>query len=114
GGLLAGCTSGIYRTEDGGRSWAHTMALGPVYELVMAHGVILARGAQGLWRSVDGGLTWDRALTSSESPIRVRALDNEFVVVVEGGNFGGVRMPNSVFISADKGKTWPLADLARP
>lgn len=114
GVLLAGCTSGVYRTEDSGRTWSHTLALGPVYELVMAHGVILARGVNGLWRSADEGLTWDRVLTSAESPVRVRAFANEFVVIVEGRNFAGVRMPNNVYMSEDNGLTWQLANLAQP
>lgn len=63
--LYAGTESGIYLSQNGGRSWravAFHDDLAPVLSLGFVHSHMLLAGTEshGLWRSADQGRTWQR------------------------------------------------------
>jgi len=127
--VVAGMTSvsgssaraGIYRSEDGGRSWSAadlSMATQSSYYQVGriefgADGVAWAATSHGLWRSTDGGATW-RTPSGASSSL------NGSAVCVEPGDprrlWVGLVRGGGIVRSLDGGNTWqslPLAGLGR-
>lgn len=59
--LYAGAQDGLYRSEDGGHSWAATAYAGSVFALATSpdgRTVVLVDRATEVFRSDDGGATW--------------------------------------------------------
>lgn len=116
--LLAGTYDehGLYRSEDGGATWApmvHGLPPRPVHALLRPStypGVVLAGTGDGLYRSTDGGATWSHLLADpAQLPFAIYAFSQE----KEGSIYlGGDR--NVLWRSDDGGATWvPLPPIAR-
>lgn len=112
--VLAACgPAGLWRSADGGQSWAQALATGAVGPgggdalLVLggkAPTPLLAAG-DGVWRSADDGATWTQAETDAPLAGAASALaaasyhiDTAFLGTSAG----------QVFQSADRGRTWQL------
>jgi ligand-binding sensor domain-containing protein len=65
GQVTAATIEGLYRTDDGGRSWFQLpgpLTRQTIYNLLQTDdGTIWAAAADGLWASADYGVTWARA-----------------------------------------------------
>jgi photosystem II stability/assembly factor-like uncharacterized protein len=96
-GWKRGLSFGIYRTTDGGNSWAKVSDFGPNNPpLVLPGGIIYwqALWNAGLLRSPDGGKTWAKLPGPVLSnPI---AMDGKLLAPVD----------KQLYVSADDGKTW--------
>jgi photosystem II stability/assembly factor-like uncharacterized protein len=106
---------GLYRSEDGGATWApvvHGLPPRPVHALLVssAHpGIVLAGTGDGLYRSTDGGATWRHLLADpAQLPFAIYAFSqDEGGVIYLGGD------QNRLWRSDDGGATWvPLASIA--
>lgn len=93
---------GIYRTADGGKSWARVRP-GEINDLAVdptkPERVFVAT-KEGLFRSVDNGATW--AQVSKE----IKGDEVEAVVVAPSGGKVFCGTFHGVFVSADGGDTW--------
>ena len=121
---------GIYKTNDGGRTWAHLglakterfarIAIDPRNpRTVIAAALGRAFGPsqeRGIYRSTDGGATWQRTLfvneTTGASDV---AIDPKDPSIVYAGMYDYLRQPwhfrsggpgSGLFRSSDGGVTW--------
>lgn len=112
---FAAQNSGLYRSEDGGRSWhsayssltvdapltTTTVALSPDF----ASDQHLFAGVNGgILRSVDGGKTWSSAIFPLPPPL-VTTLAVSPAYSADGVVFAGT-LEDGVFRSADRGASW--------
>jgi photosystem II stability/assembly factor-like uncharacterized protein len=115
GVCFAARNSGLYRSDDGGRSWrpaydwlaldaplaTTAVAVSPAFE----HDHTVFAGANGgVLRSLDGGATW-RAAMLPEPPPLVTALAVSPSFADDGIVFAGT-LEDGVFRSADRGGSW--------
>ncbi|HXG03849.1 MAG TPA: YCF48-related protein [Candidatus Binatia bacterium] len=117
--LLAGTTSGLMTSEDGGRSWRPARGLPPgIPVTTVAHHPAAGRtvyaylhgpGA-GLVRSRDGGTTWERLRLVAGLRTPVVAL-----AVGPGDRLAVATAAGDVHRSSDGGRTWrPVLEHGRP
>lgn len=119
GPLLAGTTTGLLRSRDGGGTWERVAAI-PAEAPVFAVGYHLSdarvvyayvrRSDLGLVRSGDGGATWERTglAFDAETPVVVLAVGPASHVVVATARADVLR-------SRDGGRTWqPMLERGRP
>ena len=112
---FAARTSGLYRSDDGGRSWQPTygslelaaplatmaVAVSPAFD---ADHRLFAGVNGGVLRSLDGGTTWSAAILASPEPL-VTALAISPDFAYDGVVLAGT-MEDGVFRSADRGSSW--------
>ena len=104
--IYAGCETGIYKSGDKGKSWQQVFSKVSISRLVELDNVIMACGEGNLWRSTDGGAHWDHILLGAYPHVFIERLGDDLVTILEGQNTLGIRMPNMVYLSSDKGATW--------
>jgi photosystem II stability/assembly factor-like uncharacterized protein len=105
----------LYRTTDGGASWAfHNLNPGARIRdlLIEPNGVRLYAAAEsgGLWRSADGGMSWTRAVNGIPAGRQMRCLlrmdesgEGDYALYA-GADRGLLR-------SSDGGTSWAAAGL---
>ena len=101
--ILAGTSTGLFRSEDGGMSWSQLTALAmPDARFVSAHGkTVFAGTLKRLAISMDEGATWDTvALPKDLTQIGALAID-ELGNLWVGGREG-------VYYSTDLGESWKV------
>jgi photosystem II stability/assembly factor-like uncharacterized protein len=123
-----GVGSGIWKTTDGGRSWANisdntfgTSSVGAiavadsdpnvVYVGMGEHAVrgVMTSHGDGVYRSTDAGMTWIHLgleNTRHISRIRVHPSDPDLVYVAAQGAAYGASEDRGIYRSVDGGKTW--------
>ncbi|HEX5111364.1 MAG TPA: hypothetical protein VFV79_00845 [Saprospiraceae bacterium] len=106
GDLLGGGETGIYKSDDHGKSWYQVYENVGVNMINEYDGVLYACSWRGLLRSTDGGNHWDIALPGNTTVFRTHHFNSGIVAIVEGQQFQGVWSPNEVMISNDKGHNW--------
>ncbi len=97
GGVLGQKTSGIYRSEDSGKSWAPAAPFGPAGPaLLAANGDIFwsARGGK-LYKSADKGASWKDTGTQAPSTL----------IEMPGGMLAALRR-GQVVVSSNGGQSW--------
>jgi photosystem II stability/assembly factor-like uncharacterized protein len=126
--LYAGDRRTVWRTVDGGRTWAMPQDSGPLSciwvgamavppgrpDQVLAAGVpaCFANQGGGVARSLNNGRAWSSSLLGPSSSLRVLAFDPEDPQTVYAGGealvlSGGEFVPRrGVFASTDGGSTW--------
>ena len=69
--LIGTRNSGVYRSLNGGASWAQTTLIGATVNDIVFHPtdirIVLAATNDGLYKSTDGGISW--SLTLLNTPI---------------------------------------------
>jgi photosystem II stability/assembly factor-like uncharacterized protein len=108
----------VYRSDDGGRSWAVTTAPVIDYEPRLAvsaqdPNVVYASGRDLVQKTVDGGHTWTAVMNGLPDPPEVQDLvvdptDDQVVYA------GGTSYDGAVFKTSDGGATWAAADVGFP
>ena len=112
---FAARNSGLYRSDDGGRSWRSayssitvdapltttTVALSPDFA---SDQHVFAGVNGGVLRSMDGGQTWSSAVLPLPAPL-VTTLAVSPVYARDGVVFAGT-LEDGVFRSADRGSSW--------
>ncbi|MCC6178420.1 MAG: hypothetical protein IT305_24205 [Chloroflexi bacterium] len=111
--VLATTLPGLFRSTDGGRSWAPASSEGtvPLGEVIARSPTfehdrtLFLGGRDGLYRSDDGGSRWRRILTGG--PIHAVALSPRFSD--DGLLFAGTA-EDGILRSDDRGETWSGAN----
>lgn len=112
--VLAACgAAGLWRSGDGGATWAQAVdapvAALPAGDTLVALGgkePTLLLAAQGdLWRSTDDGATWERGTADAPLNGEISALTpvGYHIDTAFAGTAGG-----QIYQSADRGRTWQL------
>ena len=104
--LYAGSESGLFTSADHGKSWTAILQKGPVNELLVTDHVLIACTNTNAWKSTDNGKNWSRVSTGTQSPFKVVALQSGLAALCLGPDLGGMRAPNTVYLSKDNGATW--------
>ncbi len=119
-------TGGIYRTADGGFTWARVggglPSDGPFTSVTIHRAdpnVVFATRSADVWRSGDGGVTWTEVLAPRVIPGGVRYVGGSAVVVsnvnpslvllaanVADFTLAGLKVRYEVWRSTDRGLTW--------
>ncbi|MEO6190711.1 MAG: hypothetical protein ABIO44_10480, partial [Saprospiraceae bacterium] len=81
GTIFITCQSGIYKSDNDGKSWKQIFSDGWVSGLVLANGVFIANGAHGLIRSTDDGEQWEYVLKDDGGSYRTSVIDGGFAAV---------------------------------
>jgi photosystem II stability/assembly factor-like uncharacterized protein len=103
--IYAGCDGGVFKSADGGTTWApHGVDGANVFALALVSSSLYAGTNIGVFKSTDGGVTW----SSSTSGLTVTktfalAVDPQQPATVYAGGPGGV------FKSTDGGANWTAA-----
>jgi photosystem II stability/assembly factor-like uncharacterized protein len=126
--------AGLYRTEDGGRSFQKLSVdladtcpdVGiPRITAILVHPttpevVFVSIEVDGILRSLDGGDTWERVMTDIQTPVpngqvygTAGRMDGHFVTLSAGDpDLVVVTTPDGLYASDDLGQTW--ADFPSP
>jgi hypothetical protein len=93
---------GLYRSTDGGATWALApAAVTDVAALAATSDRVFAATDQGIWRSADQGATWEQAPGPTDAALAVGF----------GGDVGLALMQNGdLWMSRDAGETWERHD----
>ncbi|MEO6040068.1 MAG: hypothetical protein ABIQ93_16765 [Saprospiraceae bacterium] len=110
GTIFVGCSSGIYKSKDDGKTWKHVFTEGWASNLFAAGDVIMGNGYQGLLRSTDGGEHWDTVLADKGGIYNTSVIDGRLTAVRVGGTFASAATAIALRTSADGGQTWARLD----
>jgi len=114
GSLLAGCESGIYRSDNRGKSWTQVCKSIRIISLMQHNGVIIAGSIAGIYRSADDGKTWERTLTGDLEARQIYSVREGIIGLVEQDPpVRGVR-ERGLYLSADNGLTWRPSGVRPP
>jgi len=106
--IFAAPGSGVYRSGDGGKTWAAAGLEGEtVLDLVWLGPFLYAAGAGGFYRSEDAGRAWKRLSDSPGRPTRLL-----FPLAPAAGLEAFLATDRGVFRTADAGEHWFPAGLA--
>ncbi len=123
---FGGTGGGVWRTEDGGRTWANISdgyfggSIGAIEVAPSDHNVLYVGGGEvtvrgnvsygtGMWKSEDAGRTWKSAgLTQSRHipRIRVHPANADIVYAAVMGDLFKSSEERGIYRSKDGGKTW--------
>lgn len=106
GMLFAGSESGIYRSVDHGSSWEHIFSRGQVSHFICTDQELIVCYGKSIWRSADNGENWDQVLTQTTRAAQIKKIPLGLIAFFDGQEFGGVRIPNGLFLSKDNGISW--------
>eukprot|EP01065_Artemidia_motanka_P026761 TRINITY_DN32005_c0_g1_i1.p1 TRINITY_DN32005_c0_g1~~TRINITY_DN32005_c0_g1_i1.p1 ORF type:complete len:838 (+),score=231.99 TRINITY_DN32005_c0_g1_i1:52-2565(+) len=110
--VILGCSPrGIWRTADGGLSWALVMEVDCVHLAVLDSGLAVFAELHEVWRSEDLGLNWIRAGTSGGLDLGAASLRS--LVVVATGLVLALATTAEIWESKDGAATWRYSDAAR-
>ncbi len=125
-GYFGSTGGGVWKTEDGGSSWANISdghfggSIGAIAvadsdpnTIYVGTGEVTVRGnvssGNGTWKTIDGGKTWSHiGLEDSKHipRVRVHPSDPNTVFVAALGHLYGPNQQRGIFKSTDGGKSW--------
>lgn len=107
GAIVLGCSTGIYKSTDDGKSWKHVFSEGWIGSLIASNGALVAGGAPGLLRSTDGGEHWSCVLPDKDAFYTTRVIGGQVAAVRVAGPMCTQGTPVDIPLrtSAD-GQTW--------
>jgi len=115
GAILVGNNSGIFRTENEGKTWEHVYTKSWAHTFVSGSGILFANNSQGLLRSTDEGKTWEVSLNDEGGYYKTKYIDGYFVAMRIAGTWRtGTKDNQWVNISKDGGNTWQLMNTGNP
>lgn len=104
GVILVGTDSGVFKSQDDGKSWKLVFSDGQVTSLVSANGVLIGGTYGGVIRSSDDGERWTWVLEDG-AVHKTKAVDGQFILV---------NMSGALRESSDGGLTWRHIDAGLP
>jgi photosystem II stability/assembly factor-like uncharacterized protein len=106
--FAASASGGVFRSSDGGASWAPTGLSGDrVGDLVWLGPFLYAAAEGGFYRSEDTGQTWARISDSPGRPVRLL-----FPLAPAAGLEAFLATDRGVFHTADAGQHWTVSGFA--
>ncbi|MDP2310758.1 MAG: hypothetical protein Q8P18_32370 [Pseudomonadota bacterium] len=96
---LTGVGIGLWRSADGGASWAKAaLDVDDIAGLVATADAMYAATGEGIWRSDDLGVTWTQ-MEGPTGPVLTLALHGDIGIALSGGD-------GTAWKSVDGGRTW--------
>ena len=125
-GYFGAAGGGVWKTEDGGSSWANisdgffggsvgavAVAESDPNTIYVGGGEVTVRGnvssGNGMWKTIDGGKSWEHIGledTKHIPRVRIHPTDPNTVFVAALGHLYGPNQQRGVFRSTDGGKSW--------
>jgi photosystem II stability/assembly factor-like uncharacterized protein len=106
GSIWAGCDSGLYRSADGGKTWALSLDHNNIHRLIIEDQAIICGNNYGVWRSINTGETWERIWIDEGRPTMLLNTSDGIMAVFERESFAGCAIPQLFYKSTDSGATW--------
>ncbi|MBK7408985.1 MAG: hypothetical protein IPJ40_13535 [Saprospirales bacterium] len=78
------CDNGIFRSDDGGKSWKHVFVEDGVASLVEVDGVLIGSGFRNLLRSTDNGAHWEKVEIGEWAPFHTALIEDGVVAITFG------------------------------
>lgn len=108
--VIAGSGLGIFRSEDGGDTWANVLTIdyrniGEIFAHPTLTSRIFATTDEGLFISEDQGLTWAQRFTEKCYDIKCHPVQKNIMYLVKNNPSRGIC---EFFKSTDTGVTWQL------
>ena len=113
GALYAGCSSGIYKSNNWGMSWNHVFRQEGTWDIKAIDGYLFTCALHILYRSADRGLSWKAVFDESGGPFFIGSLAKSMIIIVNEGVKDKQRIHN-VYQSTDNGSTWKLFEPELP
>ncbi|MBK7407292.1 MAG: exo-alpha-sialidase [Saprospirales bacterium] len=114
GSFFIACDNGIFRSDDGGKSWKHVFVEDGVMSLVEVDGVLIGSGFRNLLRSTDNGAHWEKVEIGEWAPFHTALIEDGVVAITFGRERDDQDIVNRLLFSADRGKTWERMDKGLP
>lgn len=117
-GVINNGSATVYRTTDGGSSWAQsnvssiTTSISGIKMFSTTTGILVGNGANGrigVARTTNSGTTWSAVATAPTLLNAERAVDGSFFSL--GDTVWFASTSNRVFSSTDKGATWKISNI---
>lgn len=102
--LLVGVDSGVFVTDDGGKTWEQVFDEGQVNTLTEVNGILLAGTYKGLIRSNDGGKHWKWVLQEG-AVFKTPVINNRIFALNSSDGF---------MVSDDTGLSWEKIETDLP
>lgn len=114
GTLLAGCESGVYRSDNRGQSWTQVCKGIGIISLLQHNGVIIAGSIAGIYRSADDGKSWTKTLGGDLEARQIYPVREGLIGLIEQDpSIRGVRQ-KGLYLSKDNGLTWISSGVKPP
>ena len=115
--VYAGTVSGVYKTTDGGATWAeirvdgtmsHAFASAVAIDPTLTSVVWAGFQDGSIFKSTNGGASWSRMSATSLASVSRMVFDGGTLYVADGGfNFGGSGVQTAaLWKTSDRGSTW--------
>lgn len=102
GAIFLGTDSGIFKTENSGKTWKLVYTGGLVGHLAESNGVLLATSMRKIIRSTDNGESWEPTISEDNVAFDIKPIENGFVAITASSEAA----TRSLSTSFDGGKTW--------
>jgi photosystem II stability/assembly factor-like uncharacterized protein len=102
GTLFLGTDSGIFKTENSGKTWKLVYTGGLVGHLAESNGVLLATSMRKIIRSTDNGENWETTISEDSAAFDIKPIKYGFVAITAASESATRRLSTSF----DGGKTW--------
>lgn len=102
GTLFLATDSGIFKTENSGKTWKLVYTGGLVGHLAESNGVLLATSMRKIIRSTDNGENWETTISEDSAVFDIKPFKDGFVAITAASESATRRLSTSF----DGGKTW--------
>ncbi|MFN0202994.1 MAG: exo-alpha-sialidase [Bacteroidia bacterium] len=107
---IRGTRTGIWKSDDDGKTWRKVYKEGWGMEVVESEGVLIANSLKGIMRSTDDGESWELVVSDGGAGIDVEVVKGGFAAITSKTE----SRARKLHISKDGGKNWEAIDAGLP